>query len=107
VSAIGATSLLAAFAVKDRNPPGEAVCGPSRSSIALDPERTAQTGPKLEVRPSLAWCLNGFHRPFSQSGAMALLIDGYVVGTCCEAGRGQGGTINSRFWVSRTRQRSS
>jgi hypothetical protein len=37
--------------VKARNPPGEAIRGPSRSSTALDPEPTAQTAPKAHILP--------------------------------------------------------
>jgi hypothetical protein len=45
MTGFGATSPLAAVAVKDRNPPGEAIRGSSSSSNALDPEPTAQTDP--------------------------------------------------------------
>jgi hypothetical protein len=43
--AIGATLSLEEVPAKVRNPPGEAIRGPSRSSTALDPEPTAQTDP--------------------------------------------------------------
>jgi hypothetical protein len=39
-----------------RNPPGEAIRGPSRSSTALDPEPTAQTDPERKFNLIFAWC---------------------------------------------------
>ena len=52
MAADGATSPLAAIAVKDRNPPGGAVRGLSRPSTSLDPEPTALADPKGSLASS-------------------------------------------------------
>jgi hypothetical protein len=54
MTAIGASSSLQDAPAKVGPPPGEAIRSPSRSSTALDPEPTAQTDRKAEVREGAA-----------------------------------------------------
>ena len=58
---IGATLPLTVVAAKDDCPPGGAIRGPSSSSTALDPERTAQTDPKRTGGVSTQASGRGFH----------------------------------------------